>query len=519
MSGGVNTRDDVQLNDKHLAVLAPGRNCRRIATAHHAGLLIDGEPYFTALESALRAASRSILIIGWDFDARIQLRPQDGPDAITLGDLLRRLVEQKPELEVRILVWSLAPIHAPGAATSLVFGAAWLDHPRIHLRLDTQHPLHAAHHQKMVVIDDSLAFVGGIDLTVARWDTSHHAPSEPNRRNPDGSSYQPVHDMQMAVDGPAAREVAIVAHERWQTCTGEKIHIVEPVENWPSGLSPTFTNVPVGVSRTLPALDARQAVEESAALTEDLLRAAKRSVYIEAQYFTAKYLRRILSGVLSRPDPPEIVVVGPLNANGIIERFIMGANRERLLRSLRKVDRKNRLRVYYPVIDDGESECEVLVHAKLMIVDDMILRIGSSNLNNRSVGLDTECDLVIEANGPETRHTISQYRDRLLGEHLAVDPARMRAAIEQHNSVIGAIEALNGGTRRLRPVPIGKGPTHSFPGTRLLDPERPFGFVEKLYSWWHNRPAQDGSDERGVRESSISDKKSEMLPKRSGSRK
>lgn len=520
MGSEIGAQGDVETNNRQAPVLKPGYNCRQVATAHRTAVLIDGAAYFAVLEKALRSATRSIFIVGWDFDARIRLRPQDGSDAPALGDILRRLVEERPDLEIRILIWSLAPVHAPGAATALVFGAEWQDHPRIHLRLDTHHPMHAAHHQKIVTIDGSLAFVGGIDLTVDRWDRAGHAADEPLRSRPDGSRYEPVHDIQVVVSGPAARLPARVAHERWRDFTGEEVPLDKPADRWPRSLSPDFTNVPVGISRTLPALDARPAVEESAALMEDLLRAAGRTIYIEAQYFTAKRLRGILREVLSRPDAPEIVVVGPLNANGIIERFIMGANRERLLRSLGKTRHYDRLRVYYPVTTGAGHVRPVLIHAKLVIVDDRLLRIGSSNLNNRSVGLDTECDLVIEADRPETRQVIADYRDRLLAEHLGVNPAEIADAIHRQGSLIGAINALNG-DKCLRPLAVGKGTTHSFPGTRFLDPERPFRLMERFRAWWYARPAQDGSAERRSLEpeSRSSDKTNNMLPSRSGRRK
>src|SRR5690606_12209369 len=143
--------------------------------------------YFAALEASLRRADRSIIIIGWDFDARIRLRPQDGADTLTLADLLRSLVEKRPELHIRILVWSLATVHAPGKTLPLLFGASWARHERIELRLDTHHPAYASHHQKIVIIDDSVAFVGGMDLTVARWDRPGHVPNEELRTDPDGA--------------------------------------------------------------------------------------------------------------------------------------------------------------------------------------------------------------------------------------------------------------------------------------------------------------------------------------------
>src|SRR5438093_344778 len=89
-------------------VIAPGRNCWRVEEAGRAAVLVDGAPYFAALEETMRRARRSILILGWDFDGRTLLRP-DTPlaERVALGDMLRRLVEKNPALEVRILVWSV----------------------------------------------------------------------------------------------------------------------------------------------------------------------------------------------------------------------------------------------------------------------------------------------------------------------------------------------------------------------------------------------------------------------------
>ncbi len=181
-------------------VLEPGVNCWRVERAPRAGVMVDAADYFRALDEAIRKAERSIVIVGWDFDGRICLQPDADPRE-TLGGTLRRLVEEKPDLEVRILVWSVAVVHGPGAPMPLLFGTEWERHPRITVKLDTQHPFYAAHHQKLVILDDDLAFVGGIDLTVARWDTCEHTALSKTRVSYDGTSYGPVHDIQMAVDG------------------------------------------------------------------------------------------------------------------------------------------------------------------------------------------------------------------------------------------------------------------------------------------------------------------------------
>ncbi|QRM30975.1 phospholipase D-like domain-containing protein [Microvirga sp. VF16] len=461
-------------------ILRPGQNCWRVAQADRASVLIDGAPYFAHLESALRKAQRSILIIGWDFDGSIRLRPDASPeDSPPLGPFLRSLVEERPDLEVRILVWSIAIVHAPGAPGPLIFGADWQNHPRLQVKLDTHHPLYAAHHQKIVCIDDTLAFVGGMDLTVERWDTCRHACDDPIRLKDDGSIYEPVHDLQMAVDGDAARSIAEIGYERWKFATGEEL---TPSTNgsapWPSGLVPDFRKAPIAIARTYPAWGEQPAAGEAAALTLDALSAAKKMIYIEAQYMTAPYVGDVLERHLADPDGPEIVVIQTHESHGWAEELVMGTNRDRLIRRLRKCDHHDRLRVYYPVTPDGEGgECQILIHSKLIIIDDVLLRVGSSNLNNRSIGLDSECDAAVEATTEEMRQTIVQLRNRLLAEHLEVDPDVFARTLEcEGGSVIKAIDQLNTGGRGLRAFTAmsDNGPDAPATGTGLLDPLEPF---------------------------------------------
>ena len=106
----------------------------------------------------------------------------------------------------------------------------------------------------------------------------------------------------------------------------------------------------------------------------------------------------------------------------------MGSNRERLLRRLAAADRQGRLRACW-LGEPEASQREINLHAKLIIVDDRLMRIGSSNLNNRSLGLDSECDLAIEASDERARRAIAGLRDRLLAEHCVRPPAEIRAAV------------------------------------------------------------------------------------------
>jgi phosphatidylserine/phosphatidylglycerophosphate/cardiolipin synthase-like enzyme len=461
------------------AILRAGETCGRIAHAPRAAALIDGADYFLRLEQALKAARRSVLILGWDFDHRIRLRPDD-PKGLALSAFLRGLVEARPELEIRVLVWSVAVLHAPSEPTQLLLGAGWEKHPRISVKLDSFHPIYAAHHQKIVCVDDALAFVGGMDLTVRRWDRRPHAPDDPLRLSPEGAPYRAIHDAQMVVDGEAARAVAQIARARWRRATGERAELVtmqNPAHDLlPDDLEPDFTDVLVGVARTAPAGPGESEVREAEALTRACLRAAQRCVYIEAQYMTCAFVGALLAQALRRPDGPDVFVLMTRESRGLAERLVMGRNRDRLMRRLKRADPYDRLRVCYPVVS-GEP---VMVHSKLIIVDDVFVRIGSSNLNNRSMGLDTECDLAIEARDARTRAAIADLRRRLIAEHLGASPLEVEAQESASGgSMTRALEALNeagkaGTGLRCFEAMTAPGPTRPVFGTRLLDPARPF---------------------------------------------
>lgn len=460
-------------------MLRAGSNCREIAWADRAAVLVDGAAYFASLEEALRSARRSVLIVGWDFDGRIRLRQDVGPqDSPPLGELLRSLVEERAGLSVRILIWSTSLIHAPGDIGQMLFGAPWQEHPRITVKLDTHHPFYAAHHQKIVVVDDCVAFVGGIDLTVRRWDTPEHRVGDPRRADPDGNAYPPVHDIQMVVDGDAARAVARVARDRWRHACKEELPgaCLEGDDPWPAATEPHFRGVRVAVARTIPAFGPRRSVVEAARLTNDAIAGARHAIYIEAQYLTASSTGRALLRRLEEPDGPEVVILMTHKSHALVEHWIMGANRDRLIRKLARADRRDRLRVLYPCVPSPEGPRQVLIHAKLIVVDDVFLRVGSSNLNNRSIGLDTELDLGIEAADDEDRLAIRGLRDELLAEHLGQTRAAVAAAVAREGSLVAAIDRLNCNPRCLKPFEAltEDGPTTPVFLTPLLDPKRRF---------------------------------------------
>src|SRR6185295_12953650 len=108
-----------------------------------------------------------------------------------------------------------------------IYGLGWTPARRVHLRYDNTHPVGGSHHQKIVVIDDALAFSGGLDLTTKRWDTCDHRAKDP-RRCCEDAPYPPFHDVMAMVDGEAAKVLAGIARQRWMLATGE---ILPPVAN------------------------------------------------------------------------------------------------------------------------------------------------------------------------------------------------------------------------------------------------------------------------------------------------
>ncbi len=182
-------------------------------------------------------------------------------------------------------------------------------------------------------------------------------------------------------------------------------------------------------------------MREVEALYLDMIAAARHSIYIENQYFTADKVGDALAARLSEPDGPEVVVVLRELSHGWLEELTMQTLRTKLIERLRAADVHDRFRVYYPFIDGLKSGTCIDVHSKMMVVDDEIVRIGSANLANRSMGLDTECDLTIEALGrDDVRNAIRDLRAQLLGEHLGFEPARVRETIERTGSLRGAID-------------------------------------------------------------------------------
>src|SRR4051812_22245596 len=234
-------------------LLVPGHNCWRIERAKRLAFLADGADYFSALRASLASAQRSVFIVGWDIDSRIRLVPHGANDGFPeeLGEFLNEIVKRRKHLRMYVLSWDFAMVFAMDREWMPLYKLDWRTHPRLSFRLDDKHPLGASHHQKIVVVDDAVAFVGGLDLTHCRWDTSDHGCNNAHRCDPDGKAYRPYHDVQAAVDGAAARALGELCRERWQRATGRRARPVDTApENdpWPRDVEPAITDIDVAIA-------------------------------------------------------------------------------------------------------------------------------------------------------------------------------------------------------------------------------------------------------------------------------
>ncbi len=439
------------------SALEPGKTCWRLAHAARAAVLVDGSNYYSALRSTLLQAERSIQIVGWDVDSRTRLEPlrdpAEDPAPDRLGELLVWIAKQKPDIRIRVLLWDYSMLFALEREPLPRLNLDWKTPPQIEVCLDDVLPLGASHHQKIVVIDDAVAFSGGLDLTIRRWDKPDHRPQQEGRVDHAGKPYGPFHDIQMVVDGDAAQALSELARERWSAAACVDAGPIVPRDGpWPDGVKPDFTDVDIGLSRTLPQYYGRNEVREVERLFQRAIETAERYIYIENQYVTVDAVAVALARRLEERPELRCIIVSAKRPGGWVEARTMTAGRVRFMRSLRTAGVADRVHLVYPAVRDGNAETAVMVHAKLMLVDDRLLRVGSANLNHRSMGLDSECDLSVEASDDATMKAVAAIRNRVLGEHLGLSAPELERFFARSGSPWPDLLGRENNGRALRPI-------------------------------------------------------------------
>jgi phosphatidylserine/phosphatidylglycerophosphate/cardiolipin synthase-like enzyme len=376
-------------------------------------ILIDGSEALPRLARELEAARSHVHLAGWYISPEFALTRDE--ERITLRALLARLAERIP---VRVLLWAGSPLplfhpdrdDVDGVRHALTFGT------KIELATDAmERPLHC-HHEKIVVIDDRVAFVGGIDLTTYAGDRfdmpAHEARGEVG-----------WHDALAVVRGPVVTDVAQHFRERWAAVAGESLP--------PPKRSRRAGDVEVQFLRTVPEHVYETAHDGDFRILEAYARAlhsAKELVYLENQFLWSSEIAKILEGKLAHPpsDDFRLVVVLPARPND-------GRDDSRgQLADLIECDGGAGRLLACSLLALGErGPQQVYVHAKIGIVDDRWLTIGSANLNEHSLFNDTEANVLAcdEALARETRL-------RLWSEHL------QRPADELVGPVVRVVDEL-----------------------------------------------------------------------------
>ena len=464
----------------------------RYARASRAHVVVDAAAYFELIHEAMLHARQRIFLVGWDFDSRIRLAggrrwwnlPRKQQFPARLGAFIVWLTKRTPGLRIHLLKWNFGAVRMLFRGSMILDLIRWSWNSGIFFKFDAAHPLGCSHHQKLVVIDDRFAVCGGIDMTSDRWDTSDHNHEDLRRRRNNGTSYGPWHDITMMLEGDAARALGDLGRRRWRQAGGKPMKPCEAQEEspWPTRLVAEFRDVDVGIARTRAAYRDITELREVEALFLEQIARAKRFVYAENQYFASRSIAEAIAHRLSEPDPPEFVLIMPESSEGWLEQTAMDGARVRLLHALAERDHARRFRVFVPKTSGGQA---IYVHAKLMIVDDEIVRVGSANMNNRSMGLDSEADVFIDAARPGNSHVppiIGRLRRRLLAEHCGLSQETMDALLAGHGTMAEAIAAAKSPGKYLEPFSLRPltDTEKALVDSALLDPETPGEFFEPI---------------------------------------
>jgi phosphatidylserine/phosphatidylglycerophosphate/cardiolipin synthase-like enzyme len=394
-------------------------------------VLIDGAQALPRIAEAVEGAQSHVHIAGWHVTPGFGLTRD--ASARPLRELLGAVAER---VDVRVLLWAGAPVplfkptrsDVRSARDELVRGT------RIRCALDArERPMHC-HHEKLVIVDGVVAFVGGIDLTSLAGDRFDGAPHEVKG----GLGW---HDVSTCLRGPAVADVAAHFAARWESVAEEDLPVATPPSRAGSTTVQIVRTVPENIYDFVPRGDFRVLEAYLRAL-----RSAQRFIYLENQFLWSPEIVHVLVDKLRNPPSEDfrLVLVLPARPND-------GADDTRgQLGVLADADDGNdRFLAATLHTRTGDLTGPMYVHAKVGIVDDRWLTVGSANLNEHSLFNDSEMN-VVTCDAALARDT----RLRLWSEHLAQDadgePCRVIDELWRPNAFdqTGRLRALQGVSRR-----------------------------------------------------------------------
>lgn len=462
--------------------LRAGENCKDIIPSDKVKVLIDVDSYFKAFYEAIQQARETVYIFGWDIDHRLELIKENTAQCkapIFLGSLFKYLIEENPNLRIYIICWDYSVFFALERDLFPYYRLQEKTPEQIQFRLDNNIPLWGSHHQKCVVIDDSLCFIGGVDLCRKRWDTPEHKIHDQRRKDFLKKSYGPFHDVHAMVKGSLAQQIGDEFRHRWELIDESLPKYPENhYDHWPTSFHPDFENLKLtALSRNKCGHGGEEDTREVYNLFVDSFQKAQDFIYIETQYLSADNVIEKLKEIL-RVGQVEVIIVTSNKWSGVFEKAILGSKQNKVLRDLHNSDIHNKLRVLAPWISENNKEEMIKIHSKVCIVDGIYLRVGSANLNNRSMIVDTEYDYSIESgDDKKVRDGIFSILYKFLSEHLGMASVEIEREIKAHGSLIKLIDKrMSHKSRNLRSIQkfVPEWMEGKLPLVKFVDPDRPY---------------------------------------------
>jgi phosphatidylserine/phosphatidylglycerophosphate/cardiolipin synthase-like enzyme len=449
-------------------ILSVGQNCEGVYEVEETGLLIDGQDYYRAFYHAAKRARHYLLMSAWQFDTTVKLlrgrEARETRDDVSLLPFLNRLCLKNPELRIYILEWDFSVLFALEREWFQSWIVNWTTSERLRFRFDRSHAAGASHHQKFVVIDGEIAFVGSMDICSGRWDDRRHRAVNLLRVNSNGRPYAPYHEIQSYHIGPVAQQLARLFEWRWRSSGGEDLHLPGRSALTRFSVTPTLRihTDRVAVSRTLAKtlLPLQDSVQEIRRLYLDAIEKSEELIYIENQYFSSQSIFKALQERIKASDRPriEIIIVLPKQPEAFLETVSLGMVQARMLYALKELASRegHSIGIYYTgPRTRGGIELPTYVHGKLLLVDDRFLTVGSANTTNRSMGLDSELNVAWEAGSPEEHRLIKSIRKTrisLLSEHTGLWDWRRQRKFGRTKGLVRYLNALaQRGRCRLHP--------------------------------------------------------------------
>jgi phosphatidylserine/phosphatidylglycerophosphate/cardiolipin synthase-like enzyme len=472
--------------------------------------MVDGEENFRLKYQKMTEAKSSIYIANYDLDLNLQLIRRDTtPSSLRIHSLiaspcrskslensvdgatddrdytLQNLLIQKAmqKVDIKILVWEPRGIvrNLPNSRKRgleerrkkiegiLEIAKRYGIEDYLTIRLDSKAPtLTSGFHEKIMIIDNQIAFCGGQDLSLGKWDTSAH-DFDNQLRDLGG---EPWHDIHAMVEGPIVWDLIYHFNQRWVYSIWKDIRQVKKIVKPASVGSYLFSSfASTALSFTgkgdteITALRTWKQLSENGhgldydsngiqgsgsvcAWYDTMFNKAKESIYIEDQFlFQDKAITKILVNRLKEQKDLKIITVGPMEPN--LPGFVFGTiSKESInhinsnLAALRKAG-QDRVRTYSLISQHNTSKDrrkQIYIHSKLMIVDDKWVTIGSANTDKDGLEYSTEFDLGIVSSDLSPR-----LRVKLWCEHLKIndtDPSSEQSNLHNFEEGFKAWEQL-----------------------------------------------------------------------------